>query len=300
MNGPALAESLERPAGVAPELRRVPRRYSRARTALVELGYRVFERCGADAGYARRYLAPGRLRVRRERVGIAGLAPGLSGARIVQLSDIHAGPFVRRGALAGAIEAANALSPELVVLTGDYITRTSDEFELVAGDLARLRPRWGACAVLGNHDYRGRREGDLELCLARCGIELLRNQSRRFEAPGGAIAVVGLEDVEESRHLDLGAARAGVRPGDVEVLLCHNPGAAAALASLGCRLILSGHSHGHQVDLPLVRRLAPAHPGDRVELGASTLITSRGLGAVVLPLRIGSPAEIVCLELEVA
>ena len=76
-----------------------------------------------------------------------------------------------------------------------------------------------------------------------------------------------------------------------------NPSAAPHLIGPRTAVVLSGHTHGTQVDLPILRRLGPAHPGLRVELGTATLIVSRGLGVVGLPLRVGAPAEIVLVSL---
>jgi uncharacterized protein len=97
--------------------------------------------------------------------------------------------------------------------------------------------------------------------------------------------------------IDVAAARAGVRPGDVELVLCHNPAGAQRLARHGCAAVLSGHTHGHQVDLPLIRRAAPRHPGDRVQRAGTACITSRGLGALGVPLRVRARPELVLLEL---
>jgi len=69
------------------------------------------------------------------------------------------------------------------------------------------------------------------------------------------------------------------------------------LATERTAVVLSGHTHGNQVDLPLLRRLGPTHPGLRLELGRATLIVSRGLGVVALPLRVGAPAEVVRVRL---
>ncbi len=278
-------------------LRLEPRRFSRARLAAFHASETLAAWLGGRAFYRRAFLAAGRLRVRHERVRVPELPRGLVGLRIVQWSDLHAGPFLGRGDLRAAVDATLALQPDLVVFTGDWITREWTEALDLREDLARLRARLGLYAVFGNHDYRGRCEGELARALAPLGIEFLRNETRRFECEGGALSLVGLEDLEEARALDLAAARSGVRAGDIELVLCHNPRGAPALARVGCALILSGHTHGHQVDLPLVRRLAPPHPGDRLRVGPSELIVSRGLGALGVPLRVRSPAEIVCIEL---
>jgi uncharacterized protein len=278
-------------------LRLAPRRFSRGRL----LAFQTLERAAALLGgrrwYRRRHLAPGRFRVRRERVEVQDLPEGLEGWTIVQLSDPHAGPFLAAGDLAHVVRAVNALQPDLVVLTGDLLTRRAEEAYELLPDLARIEARLGRVGVFGNHDYRGRREAELAARFgAEAGFQFLRDESVRFEVAHGALALVGLEDLEEARRPDAVRARSGVRPGDVEVVLCHNPLGAPRLARPGCAAILCGHTHGHQIDLPLVRRLAPRHPGDRFRVGPSEVIVNRGLGALGVPLRVASPAEIVVVE----
>ena len=111
------------------------------------------------------------------------------------------------------------------------------------------------------------------------------------------MVITGLEDLEEGRVVDVAAARKDLRSGDTEIMLCHNPRGARVLARQGCAAILSGHTHGTQVDLPWLRSLGPDHPGLRVEFGRTSLIVSRGLGVVGAPLRINAPAEVVVVEL---
>jgi predicted MPP superfamily phosphohydrolase len=278
-------------------LRQPFRRHTLARRAAVrvcEVGARAV---GAAALYRRHFLARERLLVRRETLAIANLPRGLDGFRVAQLSDIHAGPFLGRGDLAPVVDATLALAPHLIAITGDLITHAWSDVLAIAGDLGRLRAPHGVFAVFGNHDYRGRREGDIASALEPHGITFLRNASRRIEVEGGALAVVGVEDLEESKCIDLEAARAAVRGDDFELVLCHNPHGAPFVARERCVAVLAGHTHGHQIDLPFARRAGPAHPGTRVQLGATTLIVSRGLGAIGLPLRIGAQAEIVLVEL---
>jgi predicted MPP superfamily phosphohydrolase len=280
-----------------PDLRQRPRRHPWSRRALVrtlETGARAL---AGRAWYRRRHLSAGGLAVRREEIAVEGLPPAFERFRVVQLSDLHAGPFVRRGDLAGAVERCNSLGPDVVALTGDFVTHSVDEAPLILDDLALLRAREARLAVLGNHDYRGRREGELVAALEARGIRTLRNASHRIERDGGAVIFVGIEDLEEGRVIDLDAARADVRDGDVEIVLCHNPHGARRIARRGCAAVLSGHTHGGQVDLPLLRRAGPVHPGARIELGTSVLIVSRGLGAIGLPLRVGAPSELVVIEL---
>ena len=252
---------------------------------------------GGRRFYRRRWLSAGRFVVRREDVLVPDLPPELEGFTIAQLSDFHAGPFLRAGDLADVVAAVARAEPDLVALTGDYITHHWSEGLLLLDDLARLSPPAGIFAVFGNHDYRGRQEGRLEAAYAERGVRFLRNAAVRLPGGEARLALVGLEDLEEGRVVDLERARSGLAPGDVEVVLCHNPLGAVELARPGCVLVLAGHTHGGQVDLPFLRRLGPRHPGLRVDLGPTTLLVSRGLGVVGVPLRWGAPAEVVLARL---
>lgn len=298
-----------------------PRRHGKARLAAFWCAERLARGLGGRAFYRALYLSPGRLVLRRERVPVpapggvevhsgAGPASCLVGRRIVQLSDFHAGALFGKGSLAHAVELANAQDPDLAVLTGDFITHRWEQALGLLDELAGLRARLGVFAVFGNHDYRGRSEGRIAAAFAERGIRCLRNESVRFELRGAecdhggrgpcALALVGVEDLEESRGADLSAARAAVLPDDVEIVLCHNPRGAGRLAGPLVAAVFCGHTHGTQVDLAFLRRLGPPHPGARVRIGPTRVITSRGLGAVGFPLRIGAPAEIVLVELVAA
>jgi len=279
-------------------LRRPARRFSAPRRAFGRTVEAVAVALGGRRLYRRRHLSRGRFLLREERLVVRGLPPGLHGFTVVQWSDLHPGPFLREGDLADVVEATNALEPDLIALTGDVITHHWADAGLVAADLGRLRATHGVLGVFGNHDYKGRREGDIAALLGAHGVRFLRDRVERIDTGRGVLAVVGLEDLEEARRLDPTGARAAVEPGDVELVLCHNPLAAADLAREGCVAVLSGHTHGTQVDLPWLRASGPAHPGTRLRLGPTTLIVSRGLGVVVVPLRVGAPSEIVVVRLE--
>ncbi|MAF64555.1 MAG: hypothetical protein CMJ84_02695 [Planctomycetes bacterium] len=275
-----------------------PRRYGKLRLAFFRAVEGACALVGGRRLYRLRHLAPGRFGLRTERLSVPGLPAGLAGFRIVHLSDLHGGRFLGAGDLRAVIAAANDLAPDLCVVTGDFVTHHHSEVLPLVDDLAALRAAHGTLAVFGNHDYKERAEARVAEALAGAGVRVLRNTCERIEVEGGALGVVGLEDLEEGREVDLAGARAGLCPGDVELVLCHNPLGAPLLARRGCIAVLSGHTHGTQIDLPFLRELGPPHPGLRVELGETSLIVSRGLGAVGLPLRVGAPAELVVLELE--
>jgi predicted MPP superfamily phosphohydrolase len=291
----------------APEGRSAPRRFSRARLATFRALERVCTALGGRWLYRTFHLAPGRLVARREEVGIGRGAAPFDGYRIAALSDFHAGSFVGPGDLVHACALVASFQPHLIVLLGDFVVHSVDELARVEADLAALaaqRPPDGVFAVFGNHDYRERREGEIATRLAAHGVRFLRNEGARIERDGAALVLVGIEDAEEGKVVDVAAARRGVRAGDVEVALSHNPRAARAFAApgpggRGAVLVLSGHTHGTQIDAPWLRRLGPAHPGVRVALGATTLLVTRGLGVVGAPLRIGARAEVMLVTLAV-
>lgn len=247
--------------------------------------------------YHRRSLAPGRLRVRRERLAVEGLPAALEGFRIAQLSDVHAGPFLGRGDLDGVLAFLAEERPDVVCWTGDYVIHGPENMMPVLDELCRCLGERATFAVFGNHDYKGRKELRISEALKEAGWRFLRNDAATVEVGTATVAFGGVEDLEEGKGVDFDRGAATFPGADVRVGLCHHPAGAPEYAARGAHLVLSGHSHGSQVDLPFLRDLGPAHPGLRVRLGSCELVVSRGLGVIGLPLRIGAPAEVVLVEL---
>ncbi|MEO1699804.1 MAG: metallophosphoesterase [Planctomycetota bacterium] len=278
-----------------------PRRHSPLRLAAFRLAARVAQLAGGRRFYRWRYLSGDRLVVRHERVELGGSATSDPTTRrllrIVQVSDVHGGPFVGPGDLADLIDAVEGLSPDVVAVTGDFVADTTDELPRVADDLARLDAPLGVFAVFGNHDYKDRREPEIVRAFPRW--RFLRNECVALEGPTGArIGIAGIEDIEEGRPADVERATGlALQGADVLVALSHGPEAAPAFAARGFDLVLSGHSHGTQIDLPFLRRLGPAHPGLVVALGRTRLVVSRGVGPIGVPVRVRAPAEIVCVDI---
>lgn len=279
------------------ELSLPPRRYSQLRVQTFRWTQRLLAALGARRFYRAWSLAPGRFEVRHERIEVPQLPADLEGLRIVQWSDLHAGPYLGPKSLDAVVSATQALEPDLFVLTGDYITEVVDEGLFLEDLFARIRPRLGSFAVFGNHDYRQRREAELVQAFGRAGVSFLRDQSVRVQVGQSSLAITGYEDVEEGRG-EADRAGDGLEPGELRLILVHNPYVAERLAGPGVLAILSGHTHGRQVNVPPIRAMAPEHPGDRRTLEHGTVsIISRGLGALGLPLRLAARADVVCVEL---
>lgn len=240
-------------------------------------------------------VAARRPRVVRVAVPIADLPSDLAGFRIVQLSDLHIGPTIRRRFVDAVVDRANALRPDLVAVTGDVADGLVPELREHVAPLGRLRAPHGAFFVTGNHEYywdvRGwRRE------LERLGLEVLENEHRLLVQGNGRVVLAGVNDL--SAASDPAAAVAGAPHSDVRVLLAHQPRSAFAAQVAGYDLQLSGHTHGGQYfPFNLLVRLFQPFVAGLHRLERMWLYVSRGTGYWGPPLRFGAPAEITLLEL---
>ena len=236
-----------------------------------------------------------RPRVVRVPVPIADLPSDLAGLRIVQLSDLHIGPTLRRDFVEAVVETANGLAPDLVALTGDVADGYVAEMREHVAPLAALQAPLGRYFVTGNHEYYWDLAGWVRE-LGGLGFEVLSNEHRLIVRGNGRLLLAGVPDL--SAPSDPGAAVSGAPRSDVRILLAHQPRSAFAARDAGFDLQLSGHTHGGQY-FPfniLVRLFQPFVAGlHRME--RMWLYVSRGTGYWGPPLRLGAPAEITVLEL---
>ncbi len=245
---------------------------------------------------------PFRLTIEHQRIGLRRLPRELDGFRIVQLSDIHHSPFTSRGQIERAVATANSLQPDIVALTGDYISKEREYAAPCAELLGRLRARHGVYAVLGNHDHWTDAALITDLFRAE-GMTVLVNQGMRFEKNGSAFWLAGVDDTMVGLE-DLPLALAGSQVDEFKLLLAHNPVILRRAARAGVDLVLSGHTHGGQVSLRSDRS-ASGRPRRRLlkglaRQGETQIYVTRGLGTVVLPVRFGCPPEVSLLELRTA
>lgn len=245
---------------------------------------------------------PFRLTVEHQKIHLRRLPREFDGFRVVQLSDIHHSPFTSREQIERAVETANSLQPDIVALTGDYVSKERAYAAPCAELLGRLRARHGVYAVLGNHDHWTDAALITDLFRAE-GITVLVNEGMRFEKKGAAIWLAGVDDTMVGLE-DLPLALAGSSSQEFKLLLAHNPIILRRAAQAGVDLVLSGHTHGGQVSLR-TDRSASGRPRRRLLKGlarrAETQIyITRGLGTVVLPVRFGCPPEVSLLELRTA
>ena len=236
--------------------------------------------------------------------GLPRLGPGLDGLRVAQLSDLHFGPYTGEVEIRRAVAAVNAAAPDLIVLTGDYVTstwlfhlgrRTGKEIVPCAELLRELRCPLGVYAILGNHDW-GVGANFIAGTLTDAGIRVLRNDAVPIERDRARMWLVGVDDVM-FKAADLDRALSDVPRGEPVLLLAHEPDFADEAARYSIAVQLSGHAHGGQIVLPGVG--APYLPplGRKYRRGLYTvrnmcLYSNRGLGVAGVPLRFGAPPEI--------
>lgn len=234
-------------------------------------------------------------------VFIRDLPERFEGFRITQLTDIHHSSIVPLAEIRRVVDLAQRTNPDLCVLTGDYTTTYRRFIEPCAEALAPLRAREGVWAVLGNHDHYT----DPELtrrALQRHGVTVLDNQQTTLRRGPDALQLSGIDDWTWNA-VDWRRAFDGLNPQTPTILLSHQPRVLDFHQTRDVSLILSGHTHGGQINLPLVgtpaRFVTKDLKYDRglFRRGDTQLYVSSGTGVIGLPLRFGVRPEIAVLRL---
>src|SRR5258708_4428228 len=238
------------------------------------------------------WVSGGRFIVNLERIWLDALPRAFGGLRVVQISDIHHGLFLPKEWLSDAVQQANRLNPDIIALTGDFVTYSRRNINPAAEILGRLRARYGVFAVLGNHDFRVDADA-ITLALRRQHIDVLRNRHISLGFAGESLYLAGVDDY--GYGADLRRAARGIPRDAATILLAHNPRIVHLASRHGVSLILSGHTHGGQVNIPLLGTVYGRSP-ERLRykigwdrLGATQIYVSRGLGTIVLPWRLCVP-----------
>jgi hypothetical protein len=244
-------------------------------------------------------------------IPLARLPQEFDGFTIIQLSDFHFDPYFSVIPIRKSVQVANDLKPDLIVLTGDFVSvpaiesalrnkRAALQADPCSEVLKDLRAQHGVWAVLGNHDAFSDPVHVTE-ALRAGGINVLSNSAAPIERSGRRFWLAGVADVL-ARHSDLQATLKGIATDDPVVLLAHEPDFADHAAKYPVDLQLSGHSHGGQVRLPLLGAIYLPSLGRKYPRGLRTidrlsLYTNVGLGTLYIPVRWNCAPEITLITL---
>jgi predicted MPP superfamily phosphohydrolase len=276
----------------------VPRWFKRAFFSLLLVGIAL----GVDAFF----VEPARLVINRQELQLPNWPAELSGVRVAFLSDLHVGsPHWGLSRLHELVLRTNAEQPDLILLGGDYLINDiwfgeHVEAEPIAQELGQLRAPLGVFAVLGNHDWWNNGP-KVRAAFEAHGVTVLDDEVRRIHYQGKNFCLLGVRDETER----LRSARKELElalPGMPLLVLVHEPDLFPDLDDRAT-LTLAGHTHGGQVDLPLLgRRIVPSRFGSRyaaghiVENGRHLFVTT-GVGTSIIPVRFRVPPEIALLTL---
>lgn len=230
------------------------------------------------------------------------LSPEFDGYRVVQISDIHMDGWMSFDRLSVLVELVNEQRPDLIAITGDFVTSGAkrDERELIDA-LSALEAADGAVAVLGNHDYIA--DQNLVRSIIRdSGTVELSNDLRTLRRDDSVLHIAGVDDFYQRRaRLDLILKR--LPEEGAAILLAHEPDFAEVSAPTGrFDLQLSGHSHGGQFQLPFIGavmrpRVGRIYPSGLYNVDEMLQYTNRGLGMLKPHLRFNCRPEITVLTL---
>ena len=228
-----------------------------------------------------------------------GWPRGLAPLRLLLITDIHAGIFLRPETLWSIIHDLMQTKPDLVVIVGDIVTGHVSEATPYLAAFAMLSAApLGAWFCFGNHDYFGGDPQELSTNLAAIGIRSLKNESVTLSHRGGAFILGGVDDLMFGKP---DWQRVESPYGTPHLLLAHNPDHFYEAVARGVPLMLAGHTHGGQIRLPngppIIRQSRYCLDEGIYACAASTLVVSRGLGSVALPLRWGADPEAVLIEI---
>ena len=284
-----------------------------SRRSFLKNSFRLSVLAFGGIGYERR----NNLKTEHVNLSFPNLPSSFHGFRIIQISDLHASFWVGRDYLMEVIREINKLKKDLVVITGDIITGSVNNFwkrwmpeinndylSMVIDVLGNL-DRGNKIAVLGNHDQWDGKKTELRLVsgLERVGIQFLRNSSKKLSRGLSRLYVAGTDDYWVSCDLEKALCR--VPQNEFKILLCHSPDVRTGIKNeTKIDITLCGHTHGGQVAIPYIsQHFIPIKNPFRYQAGLikepyGYTYVNRGIGTLVFPFRMAASPEITCFTLQ--
>lgn len=225
-------------------------------------------------------------------INIHGLPEQFEGMTIAQLSDIHHCKYVPREFIRRCVRQVNALAPDIIALTGDYVYGSKEFISAVAKELAGLKSKEGVFAVLGNHDNKD----DTVEALSEKGIRVLINEHIPLFRKKEHLFIAGADDLWAGKF-NLEATLKGTddKP---KILLCHNPDAIEKIKCTGIDFVMAGHTHGGQVSLPIYgppvvySKFGARYASGLFHEEKTAMYVNKGIGVSNFPIRFLARPEI--------
>ena len=252
-----------------------------------------------------RWVEPNWLNITEKDIVLPNLPPALDGLVVAQLTDFHFNPDKDEELILQAVNQVNTQKPDIIALTGDYITDDVATFTPLMTLLSKLQAKHGIYGVMGNHDGWARSSSFYRKGFQGAGMEFLVNQGTSIQVRGEKIFITGTDSIW-SGTVDAPACWRG-HGGETVLALVHEPDVFDQLIdNHRVDLQLSGHTHGGQCRVPLIG-YAPA----KVRYGQnyiyheyakndSKIFVSRGLGTVGIRVRFACAPEVAILTLRSA
>lgn len=242
--------------------------------------------------------------IEQHTIKLTRLPEAFRGLKVVQISDIHYADYTEPFFVRWVVEEVNRLKPDVVMLTGDFISygpssrkRQTIQFAYHCAEILRGIQCPQRFAVMGNHDCIVSCEGVTD-AITTAGIPVLNNSAIPLERDGKRLWIAGLADplIADPRP-DLAIPKASLKDGEPVILLAHEPDYVGHVVPYGVDLMLSGHTHGGQVRIPFLPamflpKMGTEHVEGLFHLGKTQLYVNRGIGSVGVPFRFRCPPEI--------
>ncbi len=223
--------------------------------------------------------------------------------KIVQISDIHIGQWINKNKLDGVISLINSLNPDIIALTGDYVSYEAEKYlEELRECFEKLQSKDGIFSVLGNHDHWTRPQ-EISKVLENAGIINLNNDVYTIEKNEDKLQIAGVDSITVGRD-DIDKVMEKIDCEFPAIMLAHEPDFADTTAKYHPFILqLSGHSHGGQVTIPKLGSPIRGknflkYPSGAYEVNDMIQYTNRGIGSNAFWFRINCPPEITEIRLK--
>lgn len=233
---------------------------------------------------------------------INNLPRGFEGFKIILFSDLHFGFFCKLKDVSDLVREVNFLSPDLLCFAGDLTDKRSCQkrLEEISQILKKLSAPYGKYAVLGNHDYHTGEQRVVSV-LEKSDFTVLLNSSSIIDKDNCRISISGLASALKGKA-DIEKTLTSIEENVLKILMVHEPDYADIICKQQIDIQLSGHSHGGQVCLPIFGPLRRTKLGKKYiegfySLGRLQLVTTKGVGTTILPMRFMCQAEVVVITL---